>query len=134
MLFQESTLDVRSRYAEYGFAAVEYGHFPEDHVSMMLDFLAHLSTRAFDAFESEEDDETRQMCIRDRLSTFGCAPQAKVEENKEHALPTNLEEGGTWVPAACWHNCGGRCVNKVMVKEGVVVRQKTCLLYTSRCV
>lgn len=61
MLFQESTLDVRNRYAEYGFAAVEYGHFPEDHVSMMLDFLAHLSTRAFDAFESEEDDETRRI-------------------------------------------------------------------------
>lgn len=61
MLFQESTLDVRNRYAEYGFAAVEFGHFPEDHVSMMLDFLAHLSTRAFDAFENEEDAEARRI-------------------------------------------------------------------------
>lgn len=62
------------------------------------------------------------------LSSFGCAPQAKVEEtkgSKETTLPTNLEEGGTWVPAACWHNCGGRCVNKVMVKDGAVIRQKT---------
>lgn len=57
MLFQESTLDVRNRYAEYGFAAVGFGHFPEDHVSMMLDFLAHLSTRAFDAFGDERDEE-----------------------------------------------------------------------------
>ena len=32
---------------------------------------------------------------------------------------------GEWVPAACWHNCGGRCVNKVLVRDGVVVRQKT---------
>ena len=36
----------------------------------------------------------------------------------------NLTEG-EWVPAACWHNCGGRCVNKVLVRDGVVVRQKT---------
>lgn len=34
-------------------------------------------------------------------------------------------EEGTWVSAACWHNCGGRCVNKVLVKDGKVVRQKT---------
>ena len=33
------------------------------------------------------------------------------------------EEGGKWVSAACWHNCGGRCMNKVMVKDGMVVRQ-----------
>lgn len=32
---------------------------------------------------------------------------------------------GEWVPAACWHNCGGRCVNKVLVRDGVVIRQKT---------
>ena len=32
---------------------------------------------------------------------------------------------GEWVPAACWHNCGGRCVNKVLVRDGIVIRQKT---------
>lgn len=32
---------------------------------------------------------------------------------------------GQWVTAACWHNCGGRCLNKVLVVDGVVVRQKT---------
>lgn len=32
---------------------------------------------------------------------------------------------GEWVSAACWHNCGGRCVNKALVRDGVVVRQKT---------
>lgn len=61
MLFQESTLDVRSRYGEYGFAAVEYRHFPEDHLSMMLDFLAHLSTRAFDAFDDGRDEEVAKI-------------------------------------------------------------------------
>lgn len=32
---------------------------------------------------------------------------------------------GEWKTAACWHNCGGRCLNKVLVQDGVVVRQKT---------
>jgi anaerobic dimethyl sulfoxide reductase subunit A len=32
---------------------------------------------------------------------------------------------GAWVSAACWHNCGGRCPNYVLVKDGVVVRQKS---------
>lgn len=62
------------------------------------------------------------------LSAFGCAPGTSVEETTESPTElaiTNPEEGGEWVSAACWHNCGGRCMNKVMVKDGVVVRQKT---------
>lgn len=40
--------------------------------------------------------------------------------------PSNaIEEGGEWITAACWHNCGGRCLNKALVVDGVVVRQKT---------
>jgi TorA maturation chaperone TorD len=61
MLFQENTLDVRRRYREYGFTAMEYGHFPEDHLSMMLDFLAHLSSRAFDAFGDGDDEDVRRV-------------------------------------------------------------------------
>ncbi len=30
-----------------------------------------------------------------------------------------------WVSAACWHNCGGRCINMALVQDGVVLRQKT---------
>ena len=30
-----------------------------------------------------------------------------------------------WVTAACWHNCGGRCVIKAQVMNGVVTRVKT---------
>jgi len=43
----------------------------------------------------------------------------------DHAAIVNPEEGGEWVAASCWHNCAGRCCNKVMVKDGVVIRQKT---------
>lgn len=45
---------------------------------------------------------------------------------KERALEgTDSPEEEVWKSAACWHNCGGRCVNKVLVKDGVVIRQKT---------
>lgn len=41
------------------------------------------------------------------------------------AAAENFAGEGAWVSAACWHNCGGRCVNKVLVQDGVVLRQKT---------
>ncbi len=47
---------------------------------------------------------------------------AKAEVNIG-AEATNGE--GVWKTAACWHNCGSRCLNKVLVKDGVVIRQKT---------
>ena len=34
-------------------------------------------------------------------------------------------KGGQWVAAACWGNCGGRCLNKAFVVDGIVTRQKT---------
>ena len=34
-------------------------------------------------------------------------------------------DGGRWIPAACWHNCGGRCLLKALVVDGKVVRVKT---------
>ncbi len=40
----------------------------------------------------------------------------------EAAAPTSEEK---WISAACWGNCGGRCVNYALVKDGVVIRQKT---------
>lgn len=54
------------------------------------------------------------------LSLAGCsnnlmsAEAARIDESK-----------GRWVPAACWHNCGGRCLNKALVVDGIVIRQKT---------
>lgn len=38
--------------------------------------------------------------------------------------PTANQEG-KWITAACWHNCGSRCLNKAFVVDGVVIRQKT---------
>ncbi|MHB8777157.1 MAG: molybdopterin-dependent oxidoreductase [Anaerolineales bacterium] len=30
-----------------------------------------------------------------------------------------------WIPVACWHNCGGRCLLKAEVRDGIVTRVKT---------
>ena len=59
------------------------------------------------------------------LSATGCSAEASLDAADKHELPVDPAEGGEWVAAACWHNCGGRCMNKVMVKDGAVVRQKT---------
>lgn len=62
------------------------------------------------------------------LSLAGCA-ENELEETataagSAEAFAAN-EEGAEWFAAPCWHNCGGRCLNKVLVKDGVVLRQKT---------
>ena len=43
---------------------------------------------------------------------------------KEHAPIVDGDEGGKWIAAACWHNCGGRCMNKVLIRDGEIVRSK----------
>ncbi|WP_165056586.1 MULTISPECIES: molybdopterin-dependent oxidoreductase [unclassified Adlercreutzia] len=35
------------------------------------------------------------------------------------------EEGAAWVAVPCWHNCGGRCLVKALVRDGKVLRMKT---------
>ena len=43
----------------------------------------------------------------------------------EHPEVMDVQSQGKWVTSSCWHNCGGRCLNKALVVDGVVVRQKT---------
>lgn len=38
---------------------------------------------------------------------------------------TYLDQDGKWIAAGCWHNCGARCLNKALVVDGIVVRQKS---------
>ena len=66
---------------------------------------------------------------------MGCSPASEPAGEEEEPQQSGGEEtpaapardivSGEWKSAACWHNCGGRCVNKVLVQDGVVVRQKT---------
>lgn len=57
-------------------------------------------------------------------SLVACAPSspAPKEGLAGTAGATSVDEG-TWIAAACWDNCGGRCVNRVLVRDGEVVRQ-----------
>lgn len=55
----------------------------------------------------------------------GCSPKTEDAEDEGASSGDDPEAGAQWVTAACWHNCGGRCLNKALVKDGVVLRQKT---------
>ncbi len=45
-LFQESTLAVRSWYQNYGYAPAQAPNYPDDHISLMMHFLALTTERA----------------------------------------------------------------------------------------
>ena len=44
---------------------------------------------------------------------------------KAEAAPQAAPAADKWVAAACWHNCGGRCLIKANVVGGVITRVKT---------
>jgi len=56
------------------------------------------------------------------LALPGCSSNTLTKAGAD-ASSANSEE--KWITAACWHNCGGRCLNKALVVDGVVLRQKT---------
>lgn len=57
-------------------------------------------------------------------NTFvACSPRDQTGSATSSSV--SADDEGLWVTAACWHNCGGRCLNKVLVKDGTVIRQKT---------
>jgi anaerobic dimethyl sulfoxide reductase subunit A len=55
------------------------------------------------------------------LGLAGCGSKLKTVES---IAPVEKKEG-KWIPAACWIDCGGRCVNQAYVVDGIIVRQKT---------
>lgn len=59
------------------------------------------------------------------LTTAAAVPTYGLKKVDAKVAAAKLETEGKWVTAACWHNCGGRCLNKALVVDGVVVRQKT---------
>lgn len=56
-------------------------------------------------------------------SLAGCAPKVPADEELAQTGNEAPIDEGTWIAAACWDNCGGRCVNRVLVRNGEVVRQ-----------
>lgn len=85
---------------------------------------AHLTRRSF------IKATTAATALAAASSLTACAPAtsdlAATGEDAEAAHSVGRDiVSGEWKTAACWHNCGGRCLNKVLVQDGVVVRQKT---------
>lgn len=61
MVFQESTLDVRSYFHEAGFKLQAEKRFPDDHIAAMMDFMGRLSQDAYEEYADGCDDEARRL-------------------------------------------------------------------------
>ncbi|WP_070120872.1 molybdopterin-dependent oxidoreductase [Bacillus marinisedimentorum] len=59
------------------------------------------------------------------VAATAAIPVSRGLVEKAEAKMGETKEGEVWKTAACWHNCGSRCLNKVLIKDGVVIRQKT---------
>jgi len=59
------------------------------------------------------------------LTTAAFVPSYGLKAIDSKVAAEQLEKEGKWVTASCWHNCGGRCLNKALVVDGIVTRQKT---------
>ena len=57
LLFQESTLDVRSYYYDAGFKLQAERRSPDDHIAAMMDYLGRMSGRAFEAYADGNDEQ-----------------------------------------------------------------------------
>lgn len=71
---------------------------------------------------------TRRSFVKWSAAVGGAAAAAGGLSLGLRALEANAQaeaSEGEWVAAACWGNCGGRCLNKAYVVDGVVTRQKT---------
>lgn len=60
-LFQQSTLDVRAWYHREGYELEAEQHFPDDHIAALMDFMARMSKRAYDAYADADDDEAARI-------------------------------------------------------------------------
>lgn len=60
-LFQCSTLNVREAYHAAGLKLQAEGHFPDDHIAAMMEYLAYMGTRAYDCFADGRDAECVQV-------------------------------------------------------------------------
>lgn len=54
---------------------------------------------------------------------YGCANRVVPADPAKAAAAA--AEGAEWKTIACLHGCGQRCMNQALVKDGVVLRQKT---------
>lgn len=61
LLFQESTVDVRNWYAQFGLETVTGRSEPEDHIGLELAFVAHLAHRALMALDAGNEQAFNEL-------------------------------------------------------------------------
>lgn len=61
MMFQESTVDVRSYYHDAGLELAAEKHFPDDHIAAMMDYLHHQGLASYEAFADGDDAEAANL-------------------------------------------------------------------------
>lgn len=59
------------------------------------------------------------------LSLAGRAPSVEKMAETGDAPSEPQEQAGVWTTISCMQSCGGRCLNKALVEDGVILRQKT---------
>lgn len=90
MIFQESTLDVRSFYHEAGFKLAAEKRFPDDHIGAMMDYLGHQALAAYEAFADGDDAAAAQLLsvqrdfLRKHVLSWVDAFAAKMVQNDSH--------------------------------------------------
>lgn len=57
------------------------------------------------------------------LGLVGCQQNTLEDASDEQVAST--QEEGKWITGGCIQDCGGRCLNKALVVNGMIVRQKT---------
>lgn len=91
MLFRESTLDVRSFYHDAGFRLKAEQHFPDDHIAAMMDYLAKMGQRTYEAYADGDDAATAELLrtqadfVRKHVLTWVDAFADKVVQNDTRA-------------------------------------------------
>lgn len=95
-------------------------------IEKMLDVKSKISRRSFlkgSAVAIGAASMALTACSKDGSNDL---EQSNVGQDAGACEPQiTLEEGGKWVAAACPHNCGGKCLVRAYVKDGVILRQKT---------
>ena len=89
---------------------------------------SRLESTPFDTPEGTMGETTtfnRELSRRSFLAIGAAAACAVAGCGLAASAPrvAGASEEGEWIAAACWDNCGGRCVNRVLVRDGQIVRQ-----------
>ncbi|MCL2398515.1 MAG: molybdopterin-dependent oxidoreductase [Defluviitaleaceae bacterium] len=81
-----------------------------------------------DKIKNKNIDRQRFIKIAASISAITTSETENTLKNVEEDTHSDIDlntENGKWIPADCWHNCGGRCALSAYVVDGIPLRVKT---------